>query len=159
MLLTHGLNSVTLWLQAFPFVTRLLEWCWTGVDPSLAHGVEFGTFPMLPSEQIRHIRGVIVRKAVGKGDTKWKRYLALTKRKLPYEYCLDEFGYSSEEEDECEIKDEDETESEDESEFESAFDGEEEAASADTKKTPLAPEEEKLEKSKVYLDKECKMCK
>ncbi len=134
---------MTLWLQVFYFFTRLLEWGWTGVDPNLPHGVQFGIFPMLPSEQIRHIKGIIVREAVGKGDTEWKQYLALTKRKLPYEYRIDEVGYSSEEEDEVDC--------------DSHLHGEGDAAPADTK--ALTPEEEKLEKQKVYLNKECKNCR
>lgn len=119
-------------------------------------GVQFGIFPMLPSEQIRHIKGIIVRKAVGKGDKRFKRYLALTKRKLPYEYRIDEWGDSSEEEDEVkdEVKVDDEVEDEDE--YDCDLHGEEDAAPADTK--ALTPEEEKLEKQKVYLDKECKIC-
>ncbi|KAA6428745.1 MAG: hypothetical protein FRX49_01620 [Trebouxia sp. A1-2] len=128
--------------QVFCFFTRLLEWGWTGTDPNMPNGLQFGIFPMLPSEQLRHIKGVIVRKTVEKKGDDFKRYLALTKRKLPNEYRIDEFdAYSSEDE---------------HMEEDICLDGERHAAPAHTK--ALTSEEEKLEKQKVYLIKECKLC-
>ncbi|KAL3139928.1 hypothetical protein ABBQ38_004218 [Trebouxia sp. C0009 RCD-2024] len=43
--------------QVAYMVGHLLEWCWTGNDPSSTHGVSFGNFPLLPREHLEHIKG------------------------------------------------------------------------------------------------------
>ena len=51
-------------------------------------GTFFGRFPLLPSEQTRHIKGVLTRQGVGQeGDDQVQEYLSYSKAKLP-DRCL-----------------------------------------------------------------------
>lgn len=64
---------------------HLLEWCWTGNDALSPHGVSFGAFPLLPLEQLDHIKGVLSRSGVGQaGDDKVQEYLSHARQRLPW---------------------------------------------------------------------------
>ena len=61
-------------MQTISFLANQLSWARTGQDAAY-HYSGWGKFPVTAGEQRGHIRGVIVREGVGKGDEEWLTYL------------------------------------------------------------------------------------